>query len=122
LIHRDLKPANVLFDSEGHARIGDFGIARLSGEGTITEAGTVLGTAAYISPEQAEGRPVTPASDVYSFGVILYRMLTGRPPFEAAGAMDLARMHRERAPLPPSSVRPCVPAILEGVALAALAQ
>src|SRR6266576_916498 len=84
LVHRDLKPANVLFDEEGRAKLGDFGLARsTAGAGTLTEAGTVLGTAAYISPEQAAGEPAVPASDVYSFGVILFRMLTGALPFTA---------------------------------------
>jgi eukaryotic-like serine/threonine-protein kinase len=85
----------VLFDAEGRAKIADFGIARLVATDTLTDDGTVLGTAGYISPEQAAGEPATPASDVYSFGVILFRLLTGRLPFEGESALEVAAMHRD---------------------------
>jgi serine/threonine-protein kinase len=121
LVHRDLKPANVLFDEEERVKLGDFGLARsTAGAGTLTEAGTVLGTAAYISPEQAAGEPAVPASDVYSFGVILFRMLTGALPFTADNAVALVNMHRHEPPPAVETLQPDAPPELAALTAAAL--
>src|SRR5947207_3107271 len=94
----------------------------MGGAGTLTEAGTLLGTAAYISPEQAAGEPATAASDVYSFGVILFRMLTGRLPFESDEPLELVALHRTSLPPSVASIRPDAPAELARLADAALAK
>jgi serine/threonine protein kinase len=122
IVHRDLKPSNVLFDSEGRAKLADFGIARASGQATLTEAGTIMGTAAYLSPEQAEGAPTGPASDVYSFGVILHRLLTGQLPFTGSTPLEVALKHHREAPPPIHSIRPSAPAGLAALAERSLAK
>ncbi|MDQ3588329.1 MAG: Stk1 family PASTA domain-containing Ser/Thr kinase [Actinomycetota bacterium] len=121
LIHRDFKPHNVIVDEAGHAKVTDFGIAR-AGASEMTETGSIMGTAQYLSPEQAQGHPVTAASDLYSIGVMLYEMLAGRLPFEGDSAVSIALKHLNEPPVPLSTLRPDIDPALESVVMAALAK
>jgi serine/threonine-protein kinase len=95
VVHRDVKPANLLLDEQGRLAVGDFGIARVASEASVTQTGQVLGTAAYISPEQARGAPATAASDRYALAVVAFELLTGRRPFSAEHPAAQARLHVE---------------------------
>ena len=121
LVHRDVKPQNLILRRDGTLKIADFGIARAAEATALTQAGTVLGTAAYLSPEQALGEEVTPATDVYSLGVVLYELLTGRTPFQVETLDDLAqRPAMEVAPV--RELVPGVPRDLEDVVMHCLAR
>jgi beta-lactam-binding protein with PASTA domain/predicted Ser/Thr protein kinase len=112
IIHRDLKPHNVIVDDSDHAKVTDFGIAR-AGASDMTETGSIMGTAQYLSPEQAQGHSVNASSDLYSVGVVLYEMLTGRVPFDAEAAVTIALKHVSEAPIPPREINPSIPPELE---------
>jgi serine/threonine protein kinase len=125
VVHRDIKPANVLIGSAGQVKVTDFGIARAArwgGDAQLTHTGLVLGTAAYLSPEQAEGRAADERSDVYALGVVLYEMATRRPPFRGDSPVSIAYQHAREHPELPSRVNPQTPAWLEAVILKALAK
>jgi hypothetical protein len=122
VVHRDVKPANLLLDQDGNVQVSDFGIASTSGFDTLTLPGTVLGTAGYLSPEQARGEPATAASDRYSLGVVAFELLTGRRPFEADTAATEAFAH-VNAPVPSAeSLSPELPAGVDAVLARALAK
>lgn len=98
VIHRDVKPGNLMVNTEGVVKLADFGIAKAAEQSDITKVGSVLGTAAYLSPEQARGEPAGPASDLYALGVVSYQLMAGRLPYEAASLTDLARLQEAGAP------------------------
>jgi serine/threonine-protein kinase len=121
IVHRDIKPHNVLVGAEGRLKVTDFGIAR-SGASQMTEVGSIIGTAQYLSPEQARGAQVDQTSDLYSVGVVLYEMLTGQVPFTGDTPLEIAMKHLSEVPRPPSELRPEVPHDLDSVVLRALAK
>ena len=116
VIHRDLKPHNVIVDDNDHVKVTDFGIAR-AGASDMTETGSIMGTAQYLSPEQAQGHAVSEPSDLYSIGIVLYEMLTGRVPFDGESPVSIALKHVSEAPIPPSQFNPEIPSALEQVVL-----
>ncbi|HUZ82001.1 MAG TPA: Stk1 family PASTA domain-containing Ser/Thr kinase [Gaiellaceae bacterium] len=121
IVHRDIKPHNIVVGGDGRLKVTDFGIAR-SGASQMTEAGSIVGTAQYLSPEQARGAPVDPRSDLYSLGIVLYEMLTGSVPFTGDTPVEIAMKHLSQVPEPPSTLRPEVPHDLDAVVMRALAK
>ncbi|MEP7224459.1 MAG: PASTA domain-containing protein, partial [Actinomycetota bacterium] len=119
IVHRDIKPHNVLVDGEGRLKVTDFGIAR-AGVSQMTEAGSIIGTAQYLSPEQAKGAPVDQTSDLYSVGVVLYELLTGEVPFSGDTPVEIAMKHLSTVPEPPSAKRSDIPRDLDMVVMRAL--
>jgi serine/threonine protein kinase/predicted negative regulator of RcsB-dependent stress response len=117
VVHRDLKPQNIMIDKEGNVRIMDFGIARSVEARGVTQAGTIVGTPDYMSPEQVEGKEADQRSDIYSIGVILYEMMTGKVPFEGDTALSVALKHKTETPPDPRSINPQLPSDLSRMLL-----
>ncbi len=119
IVHRDIKPHNVIVDDEGRAKVTDFGIARAAAS-EMTETGSIMGTAQYLSPEQAQGHPVDARSDLYSIGIVLYELLTGSPPFDAESTVTIALKQVSEEPVPPMQLDPAVSPALDAVVMRAL--
>jgi eukaryotic-like serine/threonine-protein kinase len=119
IVHRDIKPHNVLIDQDGRVRVTDFGIAR-AGTSDMTETGSIMGTAQYLSPEQAQGRPVDARSDLYAIGIVLYELLTGTVPFDAESPVTVALKQVNETPVPPRERVPEIPAALDAIVLRAM--
>jgi serine/threonine-protein kinase len=118
VVHRDVKPGNLLVSESGVVKLADFGIARATGQSSITQVGSVLGTAAYLSPEQARGEEAGPQADLYSLGVVAYQLLSGRLPYEANSLAELALKQQRESPIPLQRINPHVPtALSEAVAV-----
>src|SRR5215218_7083921 len=122
VIHRDIKPRNILLADSGHVKVADFGIARAADATTISHTGDILGSAKYMSPEQAVGEQVGPASDIYSLGVVLYEMLTGRVPFEVETPADVPIRHADGPPHRPRELNPEVPVGMDTIVMRLLAK
>ena len=125
VVHRDVKPGNVLLTQAGQVKVADFGIARAitaSTDDNLTQAGTVMGTATYFSPEQARGEPVDPRSDIYSLGCVLYELVLGRPPFAGDSPVAIAYKHVHESPVPPRHLDASLPEAIEAIILKCLAK
>src|SRR5512132_2614191 len=121
IVHRDLKPANIWIDDDGHARLGDFGLATTEARSRVS-GGTLVGTVAYLPPEQAVGDAASPASDLYSLGALLYEMLSGQPPFPGDDAVSIISQHLHADPVTPSRHNPEVPEALDRAVVRLLAK
>jgi beta-lactam-binding protein with PASTA domain/predicted Ser/Thr protein kinase len=119
IVHRDINPHNVIVDDEGRAKVTDFGIAR-AGASDMTETGSIMGTAQYLSPEQAQGHPVDARADLYSIGIVLYELLTGAVPFDAESPVTIALKQVSEEPVPPMQLNPAVSPALDAVVTRAL--